>query len=497
MDFLDPRKKRTHRIRLMIGYALMAAVIGLGTIVLGFAADGFGINTKTGEIVQNGLLFVDSEPGGAKIYLNGIDQDRTTSARLILQSGDYSLSLQKQGYRPWSKSFNLKEHSVARYVYPLLFPVQPVATDVKQYPALPGLISQSPDRRWLVMQQPTIADRATFDVYDTRNLDNPAVAMSLPAGLLTDLDSAGSVLKEVAWTSDSDFLLLEHEYQAGQEFVVVNRSQPSQSFNVNRLFGTTADKVAFKDAKVDQLYIYDQASLSLRVGDTRNGRLSPPLLDGVLAFNSYGQDLISYVTAAGAPPAEVNVRIWDGDKSYNLTSLPAADTYLLDAASYQGSWYYMIGSRTAPKLSIYKDPLDSLKKPGAKASPLLALGDPGAEWAEFSINSRVLGVQSGQNISTYDLETKEAYQFEVKPKLDGLLRWMDGHRWMGRGDGNIYVTDYDGTNPQPLGPTLLTQGGFFSGDYKHLLTFRTSAAGNSVTLVDIDMRAGEDLPKKP
>jgi hypothetical protein len=106
MDFLDPRKKRAHHIRLMIGYCLVAIAIGLGTVVLVYSAYGYGVNTKNGDIVQNGLLFVDSKPGGANIYLNNKSVNQTTSARLILPAGDYDLALKKTGYRDWERKFS-------------------------------------------------------------------------------------------------------------------------------------------------------------------------------------------------------------------------------------------------------------------------------------------------------------------------------------------------------------------------------------------------------
>src|SRR5260221_190217 len=102
MDFLDPKKRRAYHIRLIVGYILVAIVIGLGTIIIVYGANGYGINTKTGQIVQNGLLFVDSKPGGAEIYLNNADQHTTSSARLVLPAGNYTLTLKKPGYRDWS-----------------------------------------------------------------------------------------------------------------------------------------------------------------------------------------------------------------------------------------------------------------------------------------------------------------------------------------------------------------------------------------------------------
>jgi hypothetical protein len=122
MDFLDPKKRRAYHIRLIVGYVLVAIVIGLATVILVYGANGYGINTKTGQIVQNGLLFADSKPGGARIYLNDVDQNAATAARLVLPAGNYKLTLKKSGYRDWSRHFTLSEQSVARYVYPFLFP---------------------------------------------------------------------------------------------------------------------------------------------------------------------------------------------------------------------------------------------------------------------------------------------------------------------------------------------------------------------------------------
>jgi hypothetical protein len=148
----------------------MAIVIGLGTAILVYAADGFGINTKTGEIVQNGLLFVDSKPGGAQIYLNN-KFTSTTSARLVLPSGAYDLALKKTGYRDWQRKFDLSAQTIARFIYPFLFPVKPVTAGIKTYPNQPAFMTQSTDRHWLLVQTSSTDPKTiTFDEYDTTNL---------------------------------------------------------------------------------------------------------------------------------------------------------------------------------------------------------------------------------------------------------------------------------------------------------------------------------------
>src|SRR5579863_5593930 len=103
MDFLDPRKQRAYKIRLMIGYVLMTIAIGLAVVILVYNAYGYSINTKNGTVVQNGLLFVSSQPGGANIYLNGVYYG-TSSSRLVLPSADYNLKLSRSGYRDWQRT---------------------------------------------------------------------------------------------------------------------------------------------------------------------------------------------------------------------------------------------------------------------------------------------------------------------------------------------------------------------------------------------------------
>jgi hypothetical protein len=500
MDFLDPKKRRAYHIRLIVGYFLVAIVIGLATVIIVYGANGWGINTKTGQIVQNGLFFADSKPGGAEIYLNGKDQNTTTSARLILPAGNYALTLKKAGYRDWSRSFTLAEESIARYVYPFLFPVKPVSATLKTYDAPPGLISQSPDHKWLLIEQnnPTLTS-PVFDEYDTSTLDQStpaATQVSVPAGIFTDYSNL-SKLTEVEWSTDNVHLLLKHEYSSGNEYILLDRAHPDQSVNVNRLLGIAPSQVSLRDKKTDQLYIYDQAQQSLQLADVGAKTIAPAFLKHVLAYKPYGKDLITYITDTGEPAGTVAAKIWDNGQTYKLNEFSAGQTYLIDFAQFQGHFYYTVGSDTADRINIYKDPLNGLKNPAVgKALPTVALHDVGATKLKFSDNTRFIGAENRQNFAVYDLETQTSYQYPLASVLSGDMAWMDGHRFIGQSGGNIFVMDYDGTNQQVIAPTLLSQGGFFSNDYNHLLTLAPSDTAGQTVLKDIDMRAGTDLPKK-
>ncbi|MDB5160932.1 MAG: hypothetical protein JWO96_312 [Candidatus Saccharibacteria bacterium] len=476
---------------------MVSIVIALATVILVYGAYGYGINTKTGQIIENGLLFVDSKPGGADIYLNSKPQPNKTAARLVLTAGAYKLTLSKDGYRSWQRSFVLNEHSIDRYVYPFLFPQKPQITELKNYSSLPTLATQSPDRHWLLAQTPSsVVNGIAFDEYDTSNLAAGSQTLVLPSDLLSGAADAASSLKEVEWSTDNKHLLLEHTFASGHEFVVFDRSDPSKSFNVNKLFKVDPSRVVLRNKKIDQLYIYNQADASLQVADTGQGVLAPVFLKRVLDFKPYGNTLLTYVTDVGMQSGKVQARIWDDGKTYPLYTFSAGNKYLIDAAQFQGHWYYVAGSDTAARINIFKDPLSDIKSPSiARAVPSLGFSMPGATAINFSDNTRFIGVQAGQDAAVYDIETLTPYQYTVKSPLSSPLHWMDGHRWITQSGSDVFVVDYDNTNPQMVTPTVYPEGGFFSQDYNQLITFAQNVPAGGITLQRVDMRAGVDLPK--
>jgi hypothetical protein len=81
MEFLTPKQKKEKARRLYIGYGLLSVLIGLATYILISTALGYEIFSTKGDIVQNGLLFVDSSPGNADIYINGKKESSETGAK--------------------------------------------------------------------------------------------------------------------------------------------------------------------------------------------------------------------------------------------------------------------------------------------------------------------------------------------------------------------------------------------------------------------------------
>jgi hypothetical protein len=475
----------------MVGYVLVAIAIGLSGWLLLNAARGYGVNPVTGNIIQNSLLFVRSNPGNADVYIDGNLQSSQTSARLILPAGSYNLTIKKNGYRDWTRDITLSESAVTRYVYPFLYPVEPRVATVKVYDSQPPLITQSPDRRWLLVQRPAlVSGSVVFDEYDTRDMDKAPKTLTLPPSLLST--TAGIKLREVEWSTDNKNVILSNTFKGGNEFVVLARDAPANSFNINALFNITPTQVALRDKKISRFYVYSSKTAKLQMADTSSKQVAP-LLDNVLAFKSSGPNLINYVTKQGAPKGQALARIWDGKNSYTLHTFKAGSHYLVDEAQFQGHWYYVAGSSADERVNIYKDPLDGLKNSNiGRAVPLLSLNLLGAGKVSFSNNTRFIAAENGQKLSVYDLEEQDNYRYTLDAPLADGLHWMDGHRLIGETKNKFFVMDYDSTNQQQLADTNYSDGGYFDTDYEQLFT--TAAEKQGVALRSIDMRAGVDLP---
>ncbi len=482
MDFLDPKRKKAHRQRLLVGYVLTAVAIAMTTLILMFSAYGFDIDRKTGSVIQNGTVFIDSLPVSADIYLDNVIQHSRTATRLVIPGGQYSLKLTSNGYRDWLRTFSIDGGKIERIIYPLLIPkiIKPI--DTQAYSTKPALVTQSNDRRWLLVLQP--GQTSNFDLYDLDNgVKTSPSLVSLPNLVLTN-PAATSSWTVVEWSDDDKHVLLDRSFENKHEFIVIDIENAANSQNINSLLGISPSRVNFRNKKSDQFYSYDSNGGILRSADIKNRTLSGPLLTGVLNFVSSGNDIILYATKEGADSGKVDYRIRENDKtSYLLKSVPDGSVYLLAIGEYDNTTYYVVGTNTDDAVSVYKDPLPALK--GQTTSPLLVntvirLDDP--QFVSFAPKGQFISVQKGNQLKSYDIFAERQYRLDLEQSVDPArqLRWLDSHHLLMADQQSGYIVDFDGFNNQTLLPTYdLATGPYFSPNFKSIFSVSPSVADPS------------------
>ncbi len=463
MDYLDPKKIKMHRLRLWLGYALVTVGIGMASIILLWQAYGYGV--KNGQVIQDGMIFLSSQPNPAYISVNGVLNSATTNTRLTLPSGVYRFELSDPGYLPWTHTIPIFGGQVVHYDYPLLFPAKLTRSVITKYSAVPEVASQSPSQQYLVVSSPDNFNN--FLLYDLTNPTAPAVTLSLPANLLTP-SSGPQSWQVVGWADDNQHLLLEHIYTGGQEFIELDTQNPSQSINLNRQFNINLSVVSLDNLKYNQFYFYDATSQVLSSATLSN---PTPLqvATGVLAYKSYGSNEFLYVTSSGAPANQVAVYLQSAGKNYLVRYLPMSPTYLLNQASYNGNLYAVIGGSADSFVYLYENPLNqATAQNGAKIVPFLAMKITDPTFDSFAPTAQFVLVESGTNFVIYDIYNNLMYHYSVGLPLDAPqthVNWMDGNRLVFVSNGKINEADYDNTNRHTLTPALAQFSQFFAPDY--------------------------------
>ncbi|MDZ7744186.1 MAG: PEGA domain-containing protein [Candidatus Saccharibacteria bacterium] len=468
MDFLDPKKKRAHKIRLYIGYGLMAVLIlSLATLLL-FQAYGYNYNLRTGDITQNGLLFVDAQPEPAQVMLNG-ENKGATDRRMVLPAGSYTLDLWREGYRDWSRSFLLGGGNIQRFVYPFLFP-ENLNTNVAQLYGSqpPRFITQSPDRQWLLAQRTSSV--TVFDEIDLSGETVTSSALLIPEGVFTK--GQNSRIELVEWSTNNRHVLLKHTFDAGTEYVLVDREQPNNSVNLSTEFTQTFSKVTLKDKSHDEFYLYNSANLTLRTRTLQDPE-STLVLQNVNQYHTHGNDVVLYTAVDPKDNETVSLNILDGNGKHQLKELADAKNNLLDIARYDGAWYVVAGTPKEGKIYVYKNPVDALSRNPDKALiPAAILRIDDARYVSFSGNARSIAAQSGSKFAVYDAEKKAISRYDTDLDVPDQRQatWMDGHRLNLVSDGNVHVFDFDGTNQHGLVPSYGSYRTFFDRDYEAMFT---------------------------
>jgi hypothetical protein len=485
MDFFDPAQRKKHNKLLVIGYVLVAILIGLATYILFLVGgEGYGVNRKTGDVIQNGLVLVAAKPADATISLDGVEQSKG-EARLNIPTGEHKITISLEGYQTWEKTVTVDPGGIERIIYPVLFPQDINAAQQVKFEHKPIMTTQSPDQKWLVTQ---LADGALAVV----DLSKPtsATIITLPAGVVTPTQSGGgSTFTAQEWAADNKHVLLSHKLDSGGvEYIALDRESPEKSQNINQLFrDRSITSVSLHDKKHDKFYLYDSAELVLLEANSKEVK---QVASNVTHYKSYKDDTLLYVTkpASGSDKADLHFSV--RGKTTLLRKLPVASNYLLDIAEFDRKLFVVAGSAADGRTYIYKDIMSTYDDGFKSAAPHRVLVVDNPSDVSFSTTAQFISVQSSSKIALYDTESEDQIGYDRPSNWTGtnVAKWMDGHRLIHVDEtGIVRVMDFDRTNAKEL--TKLTTGAdvLFDSNFEALFGF-TKDTDTTYSLVKVGLR---------
>ncbi len=485
MDFLDPVAKKNKSRRIFIGYGLVTILIALATYIMVATAVGYAVFDFGDDVVRNGLVLIDSKPVAASISVDGKLENDKTKAKLALNGGIYTITLNEPGYTSWSKKISIEGGRVRIINYPWLFPTILTPVKVADLPIDTGFTTQSPDSRWLVVQQSI--SLPAIETFDLEASEVTAASVVLPPSVLTSVNGQYGSFEPLGWANDNrHFLLLQKLPDGNKAYLLIDRENVDLSVNLSTIFGVEPTSVSFFDNKPDKFYMYFATGGLIRVADLSARNIGETILDQVLSYESSGSSLILYTTTKDAQAGEVAAKIYDGGQSYTLSELvfDSSNRYFLEFDRFDGSWYYAIGSGSSESVQLFRNPLNFIASADSKpASPLLILKTGIPESISSSPGARrFIMARSGKTISVYDAEEDVSYKYDLPFTADAgtTLDWANAFHLQTVSGGKLQVFEFDGqNNREPMSVRGVTTG-YYSKDFKKLFSISPTDGGSTL-----------------
>jgi hypothetical protein len=471
MDYLDPRKNFQNKVLLITGYILIFIAIVLATVVLLYQSYGYGIHD--GRVIQNGLIFLNSQPNPANIYVNNVFKG-TTNTNLTLESGVYNFELTLNGFRTWTRKIEIDGGTIAYYDYPLLIPDKLKSTIINSSPNTPLIFTESLNKQYVLILNSGSND--LFDLYNLSSSKPSLTKFSVPANIISKNTSGTSSWNVIGWANDNSHVLLEHSYDGTKtEYILLDVTNPSNSINLSTQFASFSfSSINFINLNYKNYYLYNQTTQTLDSVSLSNPGVETNVLNNVLSYDGYLSNTILYATTTNAPTGLIYINEMQGSNIYHIRTFPAGSTYLLNMASYSGTIYVAAGSSALDKVYIYQDPVSQLQNlPNHVPVPIQVLFVKDPNYLNFSENSQFIVAEGYNQFGVYDFENLHGYNYITKLPLDPPQThafWMDGDRMTYVSNGKLIMFEYDHNYRQILVPSLANFAPAFDSNYHNLYT---------------------------
>lgn len=451
--------KRRRTIRHFSNYFLVGLAITGLTIVVILAASGYDIDRRTGEVIQNGVLLLETQPEDATVYIDGQAESAKTSAKYAIPEGRYAVRVEKAGFLPWQNSVEIFGSQVNWLYYPLLIPE---SIETQALARIDGLrfIAHNRDRDLLLTNQAQSPQRLTL--FETNSEDVAAERIELPeSAFVSRGDAVVGQVSFVEWTDDGRYVLLNYQYDERSDFILADLEQPQQSRLLDRIYARDIDSVRF-GADDRSLLVLDEGllftvsidatDLPLPV-DAQVSRVIVNAPDVWIQKSSGGETTLRtleqptrVVLASDNPAAEIATGRWDGVEHIAVSNEDLVRIYTGP-------------DRETPSNNI--------------VSKILRVG--GRTQTTMSPEGRFLSVHSARDSLVYDFETRKTYELDYGTA--DQLRWLDGYRFIYERNGQMRMLDFDGANEYQIASFESAYGAFIDSDLEAIYAVARSSNG--------------------
>ncbi|MFA5022225.1 MAG: PEGA domain-containing protein [Patescibacteria group bacterium] len=312
-------------------YSSFIALFLIITPIVTFYAAGYRYNLKKHRIEKTGILYLDSKPRGAQIFINGKYQNKTPARFPYLLPDIYQVEVKKEGYHSWQKNLEIKSNLTTFGKDIVLFknnlPINIIQGDINIF-----VISPSQDKIIYSIIKDNLEELRLF------NLNNKTDF------LIKDFNKQkNDELEFISWSLNPNKILVKNQTAQFNKYLVVD----IDTLKIKELFDITRlnfDKVAWDS--VNENYLYGLSKKILYQIDLANNSAKQILPNEIQDFETRGNDIYYINTIKNesylnkfylTPPAQIvdqveKIKLIAGAK-FSLQNSPANYVILLDKNS--------------------------------------------------------------------------------------------------------------------------------------------------------------------
>lgn len=447
MHEINNINKRLRTIKHFSNYFVVALVILVLSGLIVLAAQGYDIDRSTGQVIQNGILLVETEPSGAVLSINGRPESDRTSGKYPVPEGTYDLTLSKDGYRDWQTTAEVFGSKVNWIYYPRLIPETISTSTINPLDDL-KFIAQNPDRDVIVTS--SSSNVRSLSVYDIGANEIEPSQLVIPQSVFFSNDNVVSgTIDFVRWSSLGRYLLVRYSVNNQDDLVLIDLENISSSINLDRAYNLDFTDIVFTDN--------DSSVIGLSGGVVYELNLSTPLL---------GEPIANGVKSVFMN----NNRIWlqrdttDGSAFALLTDPTSplvereGEITTARVVDWDGVENMVIANDEG--VFVYKDTTAS-RVENILVSKILKLD--GYQRVTSSANGRFIALHAPKVSLVYDLENLRTYSIDIG--TENSVAWLDDFRFYFELAGQLYIQDFNGSNSYQIAGFEKNYPAFVDSDF--------------------------------
>jgi hypothetical protein len=433
--------KRRQRLKLIGIYTLMTLGVALLVTFLVFIMLGYRFNRDTSSIEQGGLVQFASRPTDASVTIGKAKLGDLTPSKITVNAGNYTVRMNKNGYREWSKNVDVRSGEVLWLNYSQLVPNDIRTDTLTRFTALSGVKSSPNGDRFALITDPAqpVVSFLDVTVSEPRRTD-----VTVPAALLPEGKTPVFAISE--WANDSDRLLVTMTYDSTVERLVVDRRDADKTINLTKTYEADIAQAVF-DPRSSERVITRSSKGDVRIIDTADKSLSGVVATSVTSMSLYASDALLLVQSAQDGSQSVGYLSLGSEKVRVLKRIASADKTFVALAKYFSEPYVAVS--TGSQMEVFK--LKSLPSSESDApismSTVLTTTLPAAvDYLSIRSGGRFVVAQYAGGVQTYDLELEKQTLTAFKAPVSGELRWLDNYHFYVTNGTTLDVMEFDGGN---------------------------------------------------